>query len=309
MAETEAARGPVLFIVNPIAGGGRARRAGAFIRALAVRHPRQVDVVETARPGDAETLARQGASTYAVIAAVGGDGTLQEVANGLLSVGKANDGDAASALGVVPVGRGNDFARTLGIPTDTTRAADVVLARGVPARHDAARCRERFFLCAGGVGFDGEVAAKAGRARGRLAQGKAAYVLTTLLELRRYRNRDVTVEIDGRRLERRVLLVAVANTRFYGGGMMICPRATTDDGLLDVCIVGDVSRSEALGQLPGLFSGRHARHPKVEFHRARAVRIEAAADTKAHLDGEVVAGPPLEFAVAPSALTVIVPRH
>lgn len=292
---------PMVVIVNPAAGGGRAARALPAIAQTLSRLGVAPEIHATRGPGDATELAREAAGQgFMRVIAVGGDGTLQEVANGLLAAADPPE------FGVIPAGRGNDFARTLGIPTRTAEATRVACsATAVPI--DVGNCNGRHFLNAGGVGFDGEVAAAVGRARHPWQKGKLAYLVTTLSELRRYRNRQLRIQMDGVSLERRVLLVAVANGRYYGGGMMICPGAEMTDGTFDICIVGDLSRREALGQLPGLFSGRHVRHPEVEIHRARSVTIDGGPETRAHLDGEPIGGPPLEFRVVAGALRVVVP--
>lgn len=290
-----------LVIVNPVAGGGRARKVAARVLEI-VRDAggAKTDVAETGGAGDAVRLARDAAAVgYERVVGLGGDGTFQEIANGLLS---DVDGPTSVTLGVVSVGRGNDLARSLGLPRNLDRAAAV--ASAAPAsRHDVGVAGTRVFLCAAGAGFDAQVAAAVNAATRRWQRTKAAYVMTTLAELRRHRNHDVAIEIDGERLERRVLLVAVANGRFYGGGMMICPEADLRDGLLDVCIIGDVSRSEALRQLPGLFSGRHRRHPLVEFRRAAAVRLTAAG-TRLHLDGEDAGQLPVDISIRAAALPI-----
>lgn len=284
------------MIVNPAAGAGRARRAAreltATLRALGL----QVECVETSAPADGERLAR-GAVTegYGPVVGVGGDGTLQEIANGLLTL------PCRPPLGVVPTGRGNDFARSLGLPRAPADVATLI-GRQTTRTVDLARCETRHYLAAAGVGFDAEVATAVRRSG---ARGALSYVLHTLLELRRHANRELTIHLDGRPLQRRAFLVAVANTRFYGGGMMICPEADPSDGLLDVCIIGNVSRAEVVRLLPGVYFGRHARHPAVEFHRVRRVRVEGPPATRVHVDGEAAGEAPVSFEIVPRALEVI----
>lgn len=285
-----------LYIVNPAAGGGRAARLaprlGALLRGLGA----QAEVVVARGPGDLEDLAERGAREgYSPVVAVGGDGTVQGVANGLLRAPRP------PPLGVVPAGRGNDLARTLRLPGDVEGATRLILG-GATRRIDLGRCGGRFYLSAGGAGFD----ARVGRVVGRTGSGGAlAYALAVLAELRRYEPADLTLHLDGEALRRRSLLVAVANGRYYGGGMLIAPRARPDDGLLDVCIGGDLSRREVLALLPGIYYGRHVRHPKVEFRRARRVRIEGPPGTPVHLDGESASDLPAEFEVVPGALLVV----
>jgi diacylglycerol kinase (ATP) len=138
-------------------------------------------------------------------------------------------------------------------------------------------------------------------------RGSIGYLLTALLELRGYRNRSVRLtDGGGAPDQRRVLLAAIANGAYYGGGFKICPAAEPGDGLLDLCLVGDVSRFEALKQMPGLYRGSHVGHPDVEFRRVRELRIEGEGVTRIHLDGEPFGSLPVTFAVRPAALRVAV---
>ena len=294
-----------MVIVNPVAGGGRSARVARRVVAVARAHSggTEPEVHETRAAGDATQLAAGAvAAGYDRVIGVGGDGTFQEIANGLLASERADD---PPVLGIVSVGRGNDLARSLGLPRHPERAA-LVGCTGSAVLHDVGVAGDRIFLSAAGAGFDAQVAAAVNAATRRWQRSRVAYLATTLAELRRHRNREMRIELDGERIERRAFLVAVANGRFYGGGMMICPDADTRDGILDVCIIGDVSRAEALRQLPGLFSGRHARHPAVELRRARRVRIDAA-QTRLHLDGEDSGELPVEIRVRPAALHVASP--
>jgi diacylglycerol kinase (ATP) len=294
-----------LVIVNPAAGAGHAARLVPWLRErLASRADAELAV--TSRPGDAERMAddarREGRGR---VVAVGGDGTVQEVINGLLGAG----GAAPAVLGVVPLGSGNDLARSLGLPADPAtawiaavghgeRRVDLLLARGSGGR-------ARWFASAGGIGFDAQVAA-AMASRAAWQRGGAGYLLTTLAELRRFSNRRVELSVDGTTTTRPVLFVAVANGEYYGGGMRIAPGATVDDGLLDVCVVGDVSRLTALRQLGNLYRGTHVRHPQVDLLQGRTVAIGGDSSTLVHLDGEPFGGLPVSIDVHPGRLTVAV---
>ena len=137
-------------------------------------------------------------------------------------------------------------------------------------------------------------------------RGQAGYLLTTLAELRRFSNRRIRLTLDGEAAERAVLFVAIANGDYYGGGMRIAPDAATDDGALDICIVGDVSRMTALRQLPNLYRGTHVSHPAVTIMRARRVAVEGGPETLVHLDGEPFGTLPLEVEILASRLTAAV---
>jgi diacylglycerol kinase (ATP) len=310
-----AARVP-LFIVNPIAGSGRAHGIVPRIAAWLGERRIEARVLETREPGHAERLAAAAADLgHDRVIAVGGDGTVQEVVNGLLSSGIGNDG-GPPGLGLIPAGRGNDLARSIHLPIDpmaclpialgaTMHPFDVGLARSADGS-------QRHFGAAGGVGFDAAVAYTMAVHRRFWMRGEAGYFLGTLNELRRYHNSELQVTITGEGEERvvsqRFLFVAFANGPYYGGGMQICPDAETDDGWLDVCLVGDLSRLAALKELPGIYQAKHLKNPKVEIVRARMVRIEGDATTRVHLDGEPFGNVPVEITVLPGAVSVAVPE-
>jgi diacylglycerol kinase (ATP) len=292
-----------MFVVNPAAGGGRGRRVAALVRArLDERGVTGAEVVFTERPGHATTLARDAAAAgFAPIVGVAGDGTLSEIANGLL------DAEDAPPLAVVPVGTGNDFARSLALPTDLAAAVDLAVSDVAPRAIDVGRCGARCFLNTAGVGFDAEVGRAVNSAPSALRHGALPFVLYTLLELTRSRKPLLRIRLDDTVIEQRAFMVSIGNGPCSGGGMRICPDASRDDGLLDVCIVGDVSRLEVVRLLPKVFSGGHTSHPKVDMRRARTVRVEGPAGTYVQVDGEVVGTLPAEFSVLPSALRVIAP--
>jgi len=270
-------------------------------------------LLETSEPGQAQQLAADATdSGHDRVIAVGGDGTVQEVLNGLMATGHGPDGGPPQ-LGIVPAGRGNDVARGVGLaPTDPMGALPIAAGdRTQPLDVGKATDEggaERHFGAAGGVGFDAQVAWTMAVNRKAWMRGEAGYFLATLNELRRYRNRDLRVTLrsdsDVRVVEQRSLFIAFANGPFYGGGMQICPGASTNDGWLDICIVGDLSRLEALRELPGIYQAKHVNNPKVEIVRVRELRIEGDGETRVHLDGEPFGGLPLEVSVVPGAVSV-----
>jgi diacylglycerol kinase (ATP) len=290
-----------VIIVNPTAGSGRAARLLPWIRERLAPRP-EAELHVTIRRGEAEELAARAAAAGSDrLVVVGGDGTAQEVVNGVLSEA------SHAAIGIVPVGAGNDLARSLGLPADPAEAWTIAIGRAT-RRIDAALAvngegRRRWFASAGGIGFDAQVAAAMATRRG-WQLGRAGYLLTTLSELRRFNNRRLRMVIDGEPLERRALLVAIANGPYYGGGMRIAPDAAPDDGWLDLCVVGDISRLTAIRELPNLYRGTHVRHPAVSIHRARTVEIVGDGTTHAHLDGEPFGSLPLRVEIRAGSLEV-----
>lgn len=292
-----------IFIVNPTAGGGRARRVEAVIRArLMDRAAPEPEFRFTERAGHAVTIAGEGAAAgFDPIVAVGGDGTAHEVANGLLGFS-----GSIPSLAVIPVGTGNDFARSVGIPMDLGEAVEVAVGgAGVARAIDAARCGDRYFVGVAGAGFDARVARAVNAAPPRMKIGALPFVWYTLREIVRNRNVELVIQLDGTTITQRSLLVSVSNCRFSGGGMQLAPEALPDDGLLDVCVVGDASVADVVRLLPRVFSGGHVGHPKVAIHRAARIRIDGPPEVDAQADGELIGGLPLEIAVIPGALRVL----
>jgi len=303
-----------LVIVNPIAGNGRGRHLMPPIKAWLAEHGRTARVVETRERGHAERLvAAAGDLGHDRVVIVGGDGTVHEAVNGVMADGKLAAGERMS-IGIVPAGSGNDLVRDLLLPLDPLGALAIAFGeqeRAIDvARADDTRGRTRHFVVAGGVGFDAQVAHVMFGHRLPWQKGRAGYFLSTFVELMRFRNRRLVLTLatdNGEvRTERLSLLVAFANGPYLGGGMQICPGAELSDGLLDLCVAGDLSRTEALRLLPGMYKGAHVGHPKVEFLRAASVRFEGDPDALVHLDGEPFGNIPLDVTVLPSALRVAV---
>jgi diacylglycerol kinase (ATP) len=293
-----------LVIVNPTAGGGRAGKLLPWLRERLERRP-DARLRVTSRPGDAEAWAGGVTGAHDRVIAVGGDGTVQEIVNGLLA-----DGSEA-IIGIVPVGSGNDLARSLELPRDPATAWTAAMGRSA-STVDAAHARggdgrTRWFASAGGVGFDAEVA-NTMVARRPWQRGRAGYLASALAELWHFDNRAVRISIDDAEpIDRRILLLAMSNGAYYGGGMHISPGARADDGLMDLCIVGDLGRLAALGQVPNLYRGTHVRHRLVEMRRARTVEIESDADTRIHLDGEPFGLLPVRVELHHAVLSVATP--
>lgn len=302
-----------LLIVNPVAGDGRALHLEPWLRRHLEAEAPSARMVETEAPGHARELARQAAGNgYDRVIAVGGDGTVQEVVNGIIESG------SAISMGILAGGAGNDLARSLHLPHRGQEALSVALGAdlmridvGVASRGDGAATERRYFAAAGGVGFDAQVAAVMYQ-RAWWQHGRIGYLLSTLWELQRFRNQALRLRMETPEgpleLERTALFVAFANGMYYGGGMQICPSATVVDGWMDLCIVGDISRLEAVRQLPGMYRGAHVTHPAVEFQRARSVVIDGDAGTRAHLDGEPFGTVPLHLEMRHAALDVAAPR-
>lgn len=293
----------LLFIVNPVAGHGRSLRVFGRLQAVLERVAGLRCVIWTTRgPGHATELAhRAGLEGYQRIVAVGGDGTVHEAINGLMALHPPVR--ERIAFGVVPAGSGNDFARNAGVPRDPGALA-ALLAGGPASPVDVGVVDGHYFGNVAGVGFDAEVARLANRLP-KFVPGALTYVVSAVSVLASYKNAGVRIHLDGRALERRVLLVAVGNGAAYAGGMLICPGARMNDGRFRVVVAGDLSRLSVLTTLPKVFSGRHLDHPLVEVFDAEEVRIEADRPLAVQADGEIVARTPTTLRLVPMALRVI----
>lgn len=258
-------------MLNPAAGRRRGPARVGRARAALERSGLDVTVHVSSSMDDLAVVARSALVRGHGVIAGGGDGTAG------VAAGLAADHDGV--LGLVPTGSGNDLARHLGIPHHGIEAAVDIIEHGDVARVDlgaatTAGGATTWFTTVAGTGFDAE-ANRWANTQDRLT-GTPLYVLAVLRTLRTYAPRRFRITIDDEVAETRAWLVAVANTRTYAGGMTIAPAASMHDGLLDVCVVGPVSRAGFLRAFPGVFRGTHLRHPMITMRRGRTVSIELA---------------------------------
>lgn len=270
----------------------------------------------TGGPGDATRLAREALlGGYEYIISVGGDGTLNEVANGFLD----DDGpvNPCAVLGVLPRGTGCDFSRAVGIPKDLERAAACLMGGGV-ATIDAGKVRyvghdgevhTRYFVNVCDVGLGGDTVDRVNHTS-KASGGFCSFLWGAVVSLLRYRNHEVSISIDGEEpFDASVTVLAMANGRYFGGGMQIAPLADPADGLLDVVLCRDFGKLEAIANLPRLYRGTHLAHPKVVHRRARAVRVTSTERVLLDLDGEQPGVLETEASVVPAALNIRVPER
>ncbi len=291
-----------LAVVNPVAGRGRTVRGWPRVRTRLAEAGWELEEVRSQSPGHAAELVQDLARTgFDVVLAVGGDGTANEVANGLARAGALEH----VQLGLVPLGTANDFAACLGIPQDLEAAAGVLL-RARPRRVDLGRVNDRWFVNVAGVGFDAEVARWVNQ-RSKVVRGTAMYVAGIFRTLARYQPAELEVWLDGVPWNARAFLVAVGNSPAYAGGVRMCPDARPDDGQLEVVRIGDIRKVEVFWILPLLYAGRHLTHPKVARAAAQEVVVDARRPLAVHGDGEPVGTTPARFRVQPQALRVLAP--
>jgi YegS/Rv2252/BmrU family lipid kinase len=286
------------LIVNPASGGGRAGAVLADVRrALDARGlDHHVDLTRSLEHARELAEAAQRAGETAV--ALGGDGLIAAVAGALR--------DTDGVLGVLPGGRGNDFARVLGIPLDPV-AACAVLSQGSVRALDLGQIGGTTFIGIASCGFDSEANRIANQTR--LIRGNLVYTYGGIRALMSWRPARFQLRIDGQPTALTGYTVAIANSAAYGGGMFLAPGASLTDGLLDVVLIADQPRLQFLRHLPKVFKGEHVTLPAVSIVRAREVEVDADRKFTVYADGDPIAQLPVKVTVAAAAVRVMVPAH
>src|SRR5436190_23222390 len=284
------------LIVNPAAGGGRARSLLPEVeRAFAVRRL-DYRVVRTEGTDHGIAAAREAVASGEVPVVMSGDGMIGQVGGALAGTG--------ATLGIIPGGRGNDLARVLGIPRHPDGAVGV-LATGAAREIDVGEANGRRFLGIASCGFDSECNRLANEVR--IVRGNLVYAYSALRTLAAWRPARFELALDGEPRELVGYSVIVANSKAYGGGMFIAPDAELDDGLLDVVLESDVSKLRFLANLPKVFKGTHVAEPEVTVLRAREVEIAADRPFELYADGDPLADLPVRVRLLPRALRVLAP--
>jgi diacylglycerol kinase (ATP) len=297
-----------VFLVNPASSNGATGKRWPELAHRAARLGLTGETLFSERPGHLIELARSAVDDGAtLVVAVGGDGTLNEVVNGI--AGRDVD------LATIPLGTGMDFVRTYGIPTGFDEAARVALT-GSPRTIDAGRVgyrtwggeqAERWFANVGSVGMSGAVAQRA-NGMSKALGGKATFFYALTRVFFEWENTEVTVRFDdGSERRGRMHDVIVANGVWHGGGMKLAPDAVPDDGLFDVVLIGDVGKVDFLTTAPKLYKGRHVSHPRVEVVRSASVEVDAVEHLPIEVEGEQVGTTPAIFELVPGALRLRVP--
>jgi YegS/Rv2252/BmrU family lipid kinase len=299
----------VKVIVNPVAGAYATRRKWPLISRILERIGLSFDFQYTEGTGHAIELARAAASDgYRYLVAVGGDGTVNEVANGILH----STGAATTALGIISTGTGSDFIRSVGIARDFPSACSALTSPrrltidvGVVEYRSKGQTLQRFFVNGAGTGFDAVVVEETERMP-KYFGGTIPYLGGLLRALLGYKNKAVVVNTEDAAMSGRALNVVVANGGYMGGGMHIAPQAEVGDSLLDVIMIGDMGKFELIKELPTVYKGTHIYHPKVRMVKAKRITIDSPERLLVHADGELLGESPASFWVMPAALSLVV---
>lgn len=285
----------IYAICNPVAGNGRGKKVGVQVRDYLHAHQIPCRLIYSETPGHAVDLARAARDAGAdTVLAIGGDGTVQEVAQGLTG--------STVPLGVVPAGTGNDFIKTLGVPRKPLPALEFILSH--PARPtDVGEINGRVFINEIGTGFDVSVLDYALKAK-KYCRGLMPYLYGVIKTLFRFRSVNITMSVDGGEETMYDAFVAgVSNGGVIGGGIRIAPDARCDDGLLDVVILDKVKKSRLLARLIGLMRGKILTFPETHFVRAQSVAFSVP-DKRVNVDGEIVPVDRVSARILPGALMI-----
>ena len=300
-----------VFLVNPAAANGSTGRRWPEIAHQAAGVGLEGDALLSERRGHLGELAREAALDGArLLVVVGGDGSINEVVNGLAGI------ESPPAVALIPRGTGGDFVRTFDIPNDIATAARVALT-GDTRSIDLGRVGYRswdgsdgsaLFANVASAGMSGAIAQRANDTSKALG-AKASYLWATFAVFAGWSAVETRLTVDDEARSGRMFDVVVANGRFFGGGMKMCPDAVPGDGLLDVVTIGDVTKRDLVLTMPKIYRGTHLPHPKAEALRGRVVTVETAEPVPVELDGEQPGTTPARFEVLPGALRLRVPAE
>jgi diacylglycerol kinase (ATP) len=296
-------------IVNPVAGALSTRKKWPLIDSLLKHLGVRFDYQYTEGVGHAIELAKDATTRgYDQVVAVGGDGTINEVANGILTSKNTTD----TALGVISTGTGSDFIRSAGIPHDYVEACSCLSSGrsltvdvGIVEYHKNNKPMQRYFMNTAGIGFDAAVISTVEKSSKRLG-GTIPFLIGVLRTVVSYRNKPVTITMGDNKETKRVVSVMVANGCYAGGGMKFAPTAKLDDGLLDMLIISDMSKFELLRAFPSVYKGTHINHPKVKLQRTDHVSVDSVDKIPVYADGELLGEGPVVFRLIPAMLKVTV---
>ncbi len=298
-------------VVNPNAGNGKGKKDWSRISELFKKNDIRLSSKSTEKRGQAIYYARELiANGYRKLIAVGGDGTLNEIINGVFTQNYCSPKDIL--IGMVPVGTGNDWGRMFGIPLVYEGAVQVIKEGkrllhdiGVVSYYEGERKEKRYFINIAGLGFESVVVKKTNKQKDRGKSNQAIYFYNLLSSLITYRPAMADITIDGNKSTSRIFSINVGNGRYCGGGMRQTPDALPDDGLLDITVIRDMGRFEIIKSLKLLYDGTILSHPKVDGYRSNNLMVTSESLFFLEADGESLGHTPAEFSIIPSAVSIV----
>ncbi|KRQ85934.1 Diacylglycerol kinase [Caloramator mitchellensis] len=288
-----------LFIVNPKAGHGKAKGLVPLIQNICNKKGVEFKIEYTMAPEHATQIAKEGSKYFDVVASVGGDGTLNEVVNGIIG--------SEAALGVIPGGTGNDFARTIYEDSDIEKILEYII-NGEIIRVDLGKCNDRFFINIGSAGIDSEIAHAVQRSN-KIFSGKSAYLYGLVKTLLKYQGKNFNVSIDEYSFNAKTLLVTASNGKYYGGGMLPTPEADISDGLFDICFIENMNKLKIPFLLSKYIKGEHIDLREVSMFKGSKLVITSDEEFAVNIDGEIIITDRAEFEILKNALNVVIPRN
>jgi YegS/Rv2252/BmrU family lipid kinase len=300
-----------IAIINLKAGGGKTREDWPFIARLLEKEGIQYDPCFTDRRLHASIIARNKIKEgYSKIIVVGGDGTMNEVINGLFAQKRLQTTEVM--LGMISVGTGNDWARTFNIPADYEGAVRTIREQktfiqdaGLVSYRRNGKEWKRYFINIAGMGFGARVAERTNRMKEHGKSGSLLYFYNIFLSLMGYRSRQAVIEIDGQRYDRKIFSLNVGIGKYNGGGMIQVPHAIVDDGLYSITLIKKIGKLNVLANVRRLYNGSITEHSKVETYLGRTLQIDGPAFLKIETDGESLGHLPVSFQIIPRSVRVI----
>jgi YegS/Rv2252/BmrU family lipid kinase len=300
-----------LAIVNPNAGNGKGLKDWHLIAEFMRKEDLSSTVKFTESKGHAVLITSKAVNDgYRNIITIGGDGTLNEVVNGIFKVEACPSTDISLAL--IPVGTGNDWGRMFGIPLDYEKAVRIIKDGkqmlhdiGILNYFDGSEKRIRYFINIAGLGFESVVVKRTNYQKDRGRSGKAIYFYNLLMSLLSYKNTTAEIIVDGEKKSADVFSINVGNGKYCGGGMRQTPDAIPDDGLLDVTVINGIGKFEIIRSLKMLYDGTILSHPKIDGYKCRNLKVSSETILWAEADGESLGHTPAEFSIIPSGINIV----
>ncbi len=291
----------ILVIVNPVAGGGKTLRLLPKIKRWLSESNHEFIYIITKSPEEMHSeIVKAPSKGIEAILLSGGDGTVHQALSAIAETGLP--------LGYLPCGRGNDFARNIGLSMDLKSNCSFLSKPSFRKLDLPSINQQTPFVAVAYVGFDGEVSRLANDHQGYFG-GTLGYIICVLKALKSFKPFEVEITIDDQTLRERVMMVSVANAPFYGGGMKIVPQAIMDDGVLDICIVKEISKPELLRQFPKVFKGTHITHPRIMMASGRKIKIISDEERDLFADGEPAGKLPAECTIGSETIRVLAPSN
>jgi len=309
--EQKSDRNEWLVIVNPNAGNGEGKKSWKKISELLKKEDLPFTAEFTEKRGHAIVLTLDGITAgFRKIITVGGDGTLNEVVNGVFLNKECSTREISLAL--IPIGTGNDWSRMFGIPRDYEKAIKIIRDNklmlhdiGLISFFEGSEKKNRFFINIAGLGFESVVIKRTNTHKEKGCSGKGIYFYNLLRCLLSYKTTRAQIIIDSEKINADIFSINIGNGKYCGGGMRQTPNALPDDGLLDVTIIKGIGKIEIIRNLKILYDGSILNHPKIDGYRCKSLKIVSDSLIYAEADGELLGHTPMEFSVIPASVNIV----